>query len=84
MASKRKYSDENCQFDEDWTNKFLMIETRGKGMVCLVCDETLKTLKRANAKTHHKKHAVTYESMTNEMPRERIAALVQQRKRQQS
>ena len=77
MASKRKHSDENCQFNEDWTNEFLMVETRGKG-------ETLKTLKRANAKTHCKKHAVTYESMTNDMPRERIAALVQQRKRQQS
>ena len=84
MASKRKYSEENRQFNEDWTNEFLMVENRGKGMVCLVCDETLKTLKRANAKTHYKKHASTYDSMTNEMRRERIAALVQQRKRQQS
>ena len=79
MASKRKYSNKNCQFNEELTNEFLMVEN-----VCLVCNETLKTLKRANAKTHYKKHAGTYDSMTNETRRERLAALVQQRKRQQS
>ena len=61
-----------------------MVQNCGKGMVCLVCNETLKTLIRANAKTPYKKHASTYDSMTNEMQRERIAALVQQRKMQQS
>ena len=62
-------------FNEDWTNEFLMVENRGKGMVCLGCDETLKTLKRANRKIHYKNHASTY-SITNEMRRKRIAALV--------
>jgi hypothetical protein len=84
-AAKRKISEENRRFNDDWTDEFLMIGNGGKGMMCLICNDVLKTLKRVNAKSHYaSKHAGTYDQMAPELRRERVAALLQQRRRQQT
>lgn len=88
MASKtvRRYEEENRQFNEKWTNDFLMAPLpSNKGMVCLVCSDVLKIIKRTNAKAHYQaKHAATYDPMTDVTRKQRVASLSEQHRKQQA
>ena len=45
-SKKRKIEDEN-RFNEEWTEAYFMVAVpSGKGMVCVVCNELIKTLKK--------------------------------------
>lgn len=54
------------------------------GMVCLECNDVIKTLKRHNAKTHYSKHASKYDDLPQERRKELINAMQQNRQAQQS
>lgn len=52
-------------------------------MLCLECNNTIKTIKRSNAKSHFEaKHGATYSGMTVEFRKERVEELKNNRQRQ--
>ena len=54
MATKRKA--ERCrEFHEEWTMDYLFVEKNGKA-ICLVCNDTVSSLKKYNVKRHYQTH----------------------------
>ncbi|KAF6017168.1 hypothetical protein EB796_024498 [Bugula neritina] len=81
----RTVEQENRQFNDSWTEEFLMVPLPAGGMLCLECNTTVKTMKRSNAKSHYEiKHGQTYNQMNPEFRKERVASLISSRQRQQS
>jgi hypothetical protein len=53
MATTKKGKvDAECRsFQEKWTNDYFFVEVKGKP-VCLVCDDALAVMKKANLERH--------------------------------
>lgn len=84
-ASKRMriIEHENRQFSDAWTDEFLMVPLPSGGMPCLECKNTIKPIKRSNAKSHFDvKNSATYAGMTVEFRKERVEGLKNNRRQQ--
>ena len=83
---KRTVTEENRQFNEAWTEDFLVVELPNKaGMSCLECGFVIKTMKRYNAQIHFiAKHSAQYAQMSQDVKKARVATLITNRRAQQS
>ena len=50
---KRKLDEESREFNEIWTNDYFFILQSDNNALCLLCNETIKTLKIFNVKRHY-------------------------------
>ena len=50
MKRGRTLTGENRNLKAEWEVDYFMIETPDKGMICLICEDVLKTVKSDNAK----------------------------------
>ncbi|OAF67749.1 hypothetical protein A3Q56_04427 [Intoshia linei] len=53
MKKRRTLSDEKRSFNSNWELNYFMIETTNHTMVCLICEQVIKTIKGDNAKQHY-------------------------------
>ncbi|XP_071055046.1 EPM2A-interacting protein 1-like [Onthophagus taurus] len=51
---KRKYADENQNFNEEWEEDYAFIEKNGNA-VCIICNSTVNNYKVGNLKRHYEK-----------------------------
>ena len=49
-------TDENRSLKAEWEVDYFMIESPDQGMICLICEQVLKTVKSDNAKQHFRRH----------------------------
>lgn len=49
-------TDENRKFNAEWEVDYFVIETVDHCMICLICEQVLKTLKVDNARQHYRRH----------------------------
>ncbi|CAM5099278.1 unnamed protein product [Eretmochelys imbricata] len=61
---KRKYTDENRCFQEEWKNKYFFVEHNGKAM-CLLCQTCISQFKSSNLQRHF---ASSHAHMDQEVP----------------
>ena len=47
---KRSIADERREFNPKWELEYFMIDTDSQGMLCLICNQVIKTVKGDNAK----------------------------------
>jgi len=69
-SAKRTLTEENRGFQDQWTHEFGFIEENGKAR-CLVCKETISTLKRFNLKRHYQRHG-DLQNLEGESRKEKI------------
>ena len=56
MKRGRTLTYENGSFKAEWEVDYFMIETSDQGMICLICEHVLKTVKSDNAKQHFRQN----------------------------
>ena len=54
-SAKRKISDENRGFQDNWTEDFFFIKNNDKAL-CLFCKEAISVFKKFNLKRHYETH----------------------------
>ena len=53
VVNKQTISDENRQFDEEWTVEYFVIpQFKPAGSICLICNESIAMNKEYNVKLH--------------------------------
>src|SRR5258705_5992457 len=58
-SRKRKLEDECRVFNDRWTDDYFSVSCKGKA-VCLICRDTVSTLKEFNLKRHHESRHKDY------------------------
>ena len=53
---KRTLTEEKRAFNSKWEQDYFMIETATHSMMCLICNQVVKTVKGDNAKQHFRRH----------------------------
>ena len=53
---KRSIADERRVFNPKCELEYFMIDTDSQGMLCIICNQVIKTVKGDNAKQHYRRH----------------------------
>ena len=56
LKRKRTLTEEKRVFNSKWEQNYFMIETATHSMMCPICNQVVKTVKRDNAKQHFRRH----------------------------
>ena len=56
LKRKRTLTEEKRVFNSKWEQGCFMIETAAHSMMCLICNQVVKTVKKDNAKQHFRRH----------------------------
>ena len=56
LKRKRTLTEKKQAFNSKWEQDYFMIETATHSMMCLICNQVVKTVKRDNAKQHFRRH----------------------------
>ena len=56
LKRKRTLTEEKRVFNSKWEQNYFMIETKTHSMMCLICNQAVKTVKGDNAKQHFRRH----------------------------
>ena len=56
LKRKRTLTEEKRVFNSKWEQDYFMIETATHFMMCLICNQVVKTVKGDNAKQHFRCH----------------------------
>ena len=56
LKRKRTLTEEKRLFNSKWKQDYFMIETATHSMMCLICNQVVKTVKEDNAKQHFRRH----------------------------
>ena len=67
LKRKRTVAEEKRVFNSKWELDYFMIETEAHTMMCLVCNQVVKTVIGDNAKQHFRRHlSHTYAKLEGE------------------
>ena len=66
---KRSIADERRVFNPKWELEYFMIDTDSLGMLCLICNQVIKTVKGDNAKQHYRRHNEHHYAKLIDQPR---------------
>ena len=67
LKRKRTGAEEKRVFSSKWELDYFMIETEAHTIMCLVCNQVVKTVKGDNAKQHFRRHmSHTYAKLESE------------------
>jgi len=82
-AKNRKIDDEGRIFNNDWSNKYFVIQ-HNEGAVCVICQTTIAVIKEYNIKRHYtSKHSTTYDALIGQARVDKLEQMAKSIKKQQ-
>ena len=76
VKRKRTVTEEKRAFNIKWELDYFMVETAAHTMMCLICNQVVKTVKGDNARQHFRRHVShKYAKMVGESRKSRLESL---------
>ena len=66
---KRSVANERRVFNPKWEQEYFIIDIDSQGMLCLICNQVIKTVKGDNAKQHYRRHNEHHYAKLIDQPR---------------
>ncbi|CAM1308827.1 Uncharacterised protein r2_g1895 [Pycnogonum litorale] len=82
-AKKRKIDDEGRIFNNDWSNKYFVVQ-HNQCAVCVICQTTIAVMKEYNIKRHYTtKHSTIYDTLVGQARVDKLEQMTKSIKKQQ-